>query len=185
MIWKNNRALLLYYVKLCAPFQIHRLNQTGVTVWKHSIRVKIGNFLTCMTLQFDGWPWNTIGNFFYTESSVVHHFKAIGEFKIELQSGNAQFGLKPAIFWLGWPWNLTDDLKNNKAPLLCCFKLCASLPSHQWIQTGVTTRKRPIWVEIDDFFDSHALEIWQMTLKNIWVPFLCHFKLCTSIQSHW
>ena len=42
-------------------------------------------------------------------------------------------------------------LNNNRAPLLCCFKLCASLNSHQWIQTGVTVRKRPIWVKIGDF----------------------------------
>ena len=30
-------------------------------------------------------------NLFYTTSSFVHHFKSIGEFKLELQSGNAQF----------------------------------------------------------------------------------------------
>ena len=29
-------------------------------------------------------------------------------------------------------------LKNNRAPLLCCFKLCASFHSHWWIQPGVT-----------------------------------------------
>ena len=32
-------------------------------------------------------------------------------------------------------------LKNNRAPLLCYFKLCA-FRSHMWIQTGVTVRKR-------------------------------------------
>ena len=30
-------------------------------------------------------------------------------------------------------WWMT--LKNNRTPLLCCFKLCASFHSHQWIQT--------------------------------------------------
>ena len=34
----------------------------------------------------------TIGHLFYATSSFVHHFVAIGEFKLELQSGNAQFG---------------------------------------------------------------------------------------------
>ena len=34
----NNRALLLYY-KLCGSFQSHEWIQTGVTVWKRSIRV--------------------------------------------------------------------------------------------------------------------------------------------------
>ena len=70
-------------------------------------------FLSCVTFKFDGWPWKTIGHLFYTTSSFVHHFKAMGEFKQELQSGNAQFGLKSAIFCPVWPWNLTDDLEKQ------------------------------------------------------------------------
>ena len=46
-------------------------------------------------------------------------------------------------------WWMT--LENNRALLLCCFKLCATFHSHWWIQTGVTVRKRPIWVKFDDF----------------------------------
>ena len=42
----------------------------------------------------NGWPRWTIGHLFCTTSSFVHHVKAIGEFKLELQSGNAQFGSK-------------------------------------------------------------------------------------------
>ena len=42
-------------------------------------------------------------------------------------------------------------LENNRAPLLCCFKLCATFHSHRWIQTGVAVRKRPIWVIFYDF----------------------------------
>ena len=34
----------------------------------------------------------TIGHFFYTTSSFVHTFKSIGEFKLDLQPRNAQFG---------------------------------------------------------------------------------------------
>ena len=30
-------------------------------------------------------------------------------------------------------WWMT--FKNNRAPLLCCFKICASFHSHQWIET--------------------------------------------------
>ena len=41
-------------------------------------------------------------------------------------------------------WRMT--LKNNRAPLLCYFKLCAAFCSHWWIQTGVTVRKRLSWV---------------------------------------
>ena len=47
-------------------------------------------------------------------------------------------------------WWMT--LQNNKAPLLCYFKLCASFPTHWWIQTWVTIRKRWIRVKIDNFF---------------------------------
>ena len=46
-------------------------------------------------------------------------------------------------------WRMT--LKNNRAPLLCYFKLCASFCSHWWIQTGVTVQKRAIWVKFDNF----------------------------------
>ena len=46
-------------------------------------------------------------------------------------------------------WWMT--LENNRAPPLCCFKLCAIFHSHRWIQTGVAVRKRPIWVKFDDF----------------------------------
>ena len=107
---KNNREPLLCYIKLCTSFQSHRWIQTGVTVQRRSIRVKIGNFLSRVTLKFDGWPWTTIGHLFYVASSFVHHFVAIGEFKLKLQSRNAQFWLKSAIYsptlkFDGWPWN--------------------------------------------------------------------------------
>ena len=46
-------------------------------------------------------------------------------------------------------WWMT--LGNNRAPLLCCFKLCATFHNHQWIQTGVAVQKRPISVKFDDF----------------------------------
>ena len=114
--WKtleNNRASLLCYIKLCASFQSHGWIQPGVTVRKRTIRVKIGNFLSRVTLKFDGWPWKTIGHLSYAASSFVHHFIAIGEFKLELQSGNAQFGSKSAIFCPMWPLNLMDDLKKQ------------------------------------------------------------------------
>ena len=44
------------------------------------------DFLSGVTLKFDRWPWKTLGHLFYTMSSFVHHFKAIGEFKLELYS---------------------------------------------------------------------------------------------------
>ena len=74
------------------------------------ISSKSSIFLSLVTLKFDGWPWKTIGYLFYTTSSFVYHFKSIGELKLKLQSGNAQFGSKSAIFCPVWPWNLMDDL---------------------------------------------------------------------------
>ena len=91
MTSKNNRALL-YSVKLCASFQIYWWIQTGFTVQKCSIRAAIGDVLSCVTLKFDRWPWKTIGHLFYATSSFVQHFVAIGEFKLELESGNAHSG---------------------------------------------------------------------------------------------
>ena len=110
MTSKNNRAPLLYYIKLCVSFQIHQWIQTEVTLRKRSIRVEIGNFLSLGTLKFDGWPWKMMGHLFYTTSSFVHHFKSMGKLKLKLQSRNAQFGSKSAIFCLLWPRNLTNAL---------------------------------------------------------------------------
>ena len=52
----------------------------------------------------------TIGHLFYATSSFVYHFRHIGEFKLELQSGNAQSGSNLTIIRAVRPWNLTDDL---------------------------------------------------------------------------
>ena len=113
MTLKNNRAPLLYCFKLCASFHSHQWIQTGVTVRKHSIRVKIVNFLSHVTSKFDRWPWKSIGHLFDVASSFLHHFIAIGEFKLELQCGNSQFESKSAIFCPVWSWNLTDDLEKQ------------------------------------------------------------------------
>ena len=113
MTLKNNRAPLLCYFKLYASFRSHWWIQAGVTVRKRPIWVKIDDFFSLVTLQFDVWPWKTIGHLFYATSSFVHHFVAIGDFKLELQSGNAQSGSNSAIFRAVWPWNLTDDLEKQ------------------------------------------------------------------------
>ena len=118
MTLKNHRAPLLYYVKLCASFQMHSWSQTRVTAWKRSSRVKIGDFLSRVTLKIDIWPWKTIGHLSYGASIFMHHFIANGEFKLELESGNTQFGLKSTIFlsrmtleFDGWPWITIGNLR--------------------------------------------------------------------------
>ena len=113
MTLENNRASLLCYFKLCATFHSHRWIQTGVTVRKWPIWVKLDDFFSRVTLKFDRLHWNTIGYLFSATSSFVHHLVAICEFKLELQSGNAQFGSKSTIFLVVWPCNLTYDLEKT------------------------------------------------------------------------
>ena len=194
-----------------------------------------------MALKFDGWPRQTIGHLFYCTSGFVHHFKSVGEFILELQSGNAQFGSKSGIFmsrvtlkFEGWPWKIKGHLffttpsfvhhfraigefklelqpfftleiwqmtlnkanlrdliattglvislkldsnhgffirvalrfdrwprRNNRAHLLYYVKFCASFQSHGWIQTGVTVRKLIILVNVGDFYP-----VWTWNLTN-------------------
>ena len=91
------------------PHPPQELQSENAQFWKKKSVI----FLSRVTFKFDGWPWKTIGHLFYTTLSFAYHFKAIGEFKLELQSGNAQFRSKSAIFSPVWPWNLTDDLEKQ------------------------------------------------------------------------
>ena len=86
MTLKSNWAPFLCYFNLYASFRSHWCIQTGVTVRKRPIWVKINDFFSRVTLQFDAWPWKTIGHLFYSTSSFVHHFVvAIGVFKLEFR----------------------------------------------------------------------------------------------------
>ena len=92
-------------------------------------------------------------------SSFVHHFKSIGEFKLELQSGNAQLGnwryFVPCDLEIEWMTleNSRAPLLSyiNRAPFLYYIKLCAAFQSHKYIKAGVTVRKPSILVKIGDF----------------------------------
>ena len=152
MTLENNRAPLLYYTKLCASFQIHRWIETEVTVRKHSIRVKIGDFF------WPVWPWNLMDNLGKQKgtSSILHQALCI----ISNPSVNSNWRYSPETLNLGQNrqffalcnleiWQMT--LKNNRALLLCHFKLCVSFHTHWWIQIWVTVRKRPILVKFNDF----------------------------------
>ena len=143
---KKDRAPLLYYIKLCASFQIHQWIKTGVTVLKHPIWVKIDDFFSRVTtssmlLQALCIISKPLGNSNWSFSPETPNLRQ-----------NRQF-FEPhdlAIWWM--------TFKNNRAPLLCYFKPCAAFHSHWWIQTGVTVRKCPIWVNLDDFFSHVTLK---------------------------
>ena len=100
-----------------------------------------------LNLMYDLKKWAH----FYATFIFVHHLMAIGEFILELQTGSARFRSKSSFF--GWCdleiWWMTS--KNNRAPLLRQFNLCASFCSHLWIATGVAVRKRSIQVNIFNF----------------------------------
>ena len=178
MTFKNNRAPLLCYFKLCASFRSHWWIQTGVTVWKRPIWVKLRRFLepcdlkiwrmtfikanlrdliaatglvisNCIQIvnfsarvtgKFDGWACKTIWHLFYATSSFVQHFVPIGEFKLQLQSGNAQFGSKSTIFWAVLPRNFTDDPQQGKSE---GFDSC-DRPSNI-TQIGFKSIFQPLW----------------------------------------
>ena len=65
-------------LKICASFHCHLWIQTGVTVQKLPIWVEIEFFVPC---DVEIW-WMT---FFYATLSFVHHFIAIGEFRLKFR----------------------------------------------------------------------------------------------------
>ena len=85
---ENNRAPFLYCVKLCASFQVYWWIQTGVTVRKRPIRVKIGYFFVPCDIEI--W-WMTLKNnsspllCYVKLCASFHHYKWI---QLDLQPGN-------------------------------------------------------------------------------------------------
>ena len=163
MTSENIKAPLLYYIKLCASFQIHRCIQTGVTVRKCSIRVKIGGFLFLRDLEI--W-WMTLKN---NTTPLLYYIKLCAAFQSHCHIKTGVTARKRSIrVKIGdflsrvtlkidvWPWKTIGHRDR-----ICCFNLCASFHSQLWIQTGVTVRKRPIWVKINDF-----LAVWPWSLTD-------------------
>ena len=145
----------LFYVNVASSFWYHLIAisefKLKFTVWKHSIWVKIGDFLSRVTLKFDGWPWKTIWHLFYVTLSFVHHFVAINdEFQLELQSGNAQFASKSTIFLAVWPWSLTDDLEKEASCIIS-----SSYANSNWSYSPETAKLG---------YDLCDLDLWPMTL---------------------
>ena len=145
--------------------------------------IQIVNFSTCVTVKFDGWPRKTIWHFFYTTPSFVHHFISIGEFKLDLQSRNAQFGWKLVIFDPVWSWNLMDDLGKQQGTssklhqVLCIISKPSVKSNLSYSPEMLKSGNWWLFVPLD-------LEIWWMTLKNNRTPFLYYIKVCASFQSH-
>ena len=103
-------------------FAVSSFVQHFIAIGEFKLELQSGNaqfgsnstiFFSCVTLKFDRWHWKTIGHLFYATSSFVHHFLAIGELKLELQPGNAQFGSNSTIFLAVWPCNSMYDLEKQ------------------------------------------------------------------------
>ena len=78
-------------------------------------------FGLCDLLKFDGQSWKTIGHHFYAPSSFVHHFLAICEFKLDLESGSnlAHVTLK----FGGWPWKTIWHLSYTPSSFFASFRI--------------------------------------------------------------
>ena len=167
MTFKNNRAPLLCYFKLCASFCSHWWIQTGVTVRKRPIWVKINDFLSRVTLKFNGWP---------STRQIWGIWKLRPAYSPETPNlGQNRWCFVPCDLEIWWM-----TLENNRAPLLCCLKLCATFHSHRWIQTGVAVRKRPIWVKFDNFWSRVTLKFDLWPWKTIG-----HLYHATSSSIHY
>ena len=151
MTLQNNRAHFLCYFKLCASFRTHWWIQTWVTVRKRSIRVKIDDFLAVWPRNLMDDPQKQYGIFSMLLQALCIISYPLGNWNLSYSPETPNLGqiprfLEPCDLEI---WSMT--FKNNRVSLLCYLKLCAAFLSHWWIQTGVTVRKRPIWVKFDDF----------------------------------
>ena len=146
MTLKNNRAPLLCCFQLCAWFHCHMWIQTGVRV-----RKQLSLVLTSVTLIFDLWPWPLAWTSLLSMVIIPDNFMMIGWW-VHGEKGVTDRRTDRQTDWLNQSYSCLVAAKNKRAPLPCCFKLCASFHSHQWTLTGVTVRKRPIWVKINEFF---------------------------------
>ena len=119
-----------------------------------------------VTKKFYGWPSKTIGHLFYAISSFVHHFVAISEFKLELQSGNAQFGSNSRIFRAVRPRNLTDKpIINSSLPkVVVMMHISESTLSYTWHK----------------HFSSYC-DVFSCDQAALWTVFSVRLSVCLSV----
>ena len=91
-----------YYTTSCCVYHFKSIGEFKLELQSRNTQSRsklLILFLSRVTLKFDGWPWKTIGHLlilYYI--MLLHHFKAMGEFKLEIQSGNAQFESNRKMF---------------------------------------------------------------------------------------
>ena len=123
MTLKNYRAPLLSIIKLCASFHHHMWIQTRVTV-----RKRLSWVLTSVTLTFDLWPWSfawtSLLSLVITPENFMmirwweHGEKGVTDGRTDRQTDGQNQSYSCLV------------AANNRASLLCYFKLCASFRTH-------------------------------------------------------
>ena len=151
VIWWKTIGNLFHAPKICVSFDTHTWIQMGVIVRKSSNLSKIINFSTHVTLKFDRWPPNTIQHLFYTLLSSVHHFVAVYEFKLELQSRNHLFLSKSLTFR-----KTTGHLLYATLSFMRHFVAICELKLE--LRSGIT--------QIGGEFDFCGIDIWPLTLTS-------------------
>ena len=169
MTLKNDRPPFQCYFKICASFHSRHWIQTGVTVRKLPIRVKIGDFFVpcdleiwqmtlknnrvpplcyfklCASFRNRSWLQTGVTVRIYPIWVKINDFFVPYDFEIwrldiPNLSQNQQFFVPYDLDI----WRMT--LQYNRAAFLSHIKLCASFHRHMLIQTGVTVRKLLNWV---------------------------------------
>ena len=126
-------------------------------------------------------PCKTKGHLFYNTSRFVHHFKAMCEFKLELQSRNAQLGSISVIFCPVWPWNLMDDLGKQMGKSSIP-RQALSIISKPWVNSNWSNN--PETLNLGQFFLSRVtLKVDGWPWKNNRALLLSNIKRCAS--SNW
>ena len=155
---KTKRAPFLCYFKLWASFHNRQFIKTRVTFRKRPICVKIGNFLSRVTLQFDVRSRKTTRHLFFATSSYVHHFVAICKFKTGNTGPNVFFEFVHLISGSYGPQKL-----KNESSLTKITGTVAAIKSLSF------ARKHPNLDKI--CFDLCDLDLWHLTSDLLHVHF--------------
>ena len=148
--------------------------------------------------------WDTANSTFNLENSVM------AKVKLNVHIWGREFNRyvcfsfrgNRTIFWLRyskfhiWPWKFKVKVTTKIGQVMgkqWCQKwkksLCASFCSHWWIQTGVTVRKRPIWVKMDDFFSHVTLQFdvwpWKTIGHRALLCYICNSSLNSHMMMKW
>ena len=173
MTLKNYRAHLLYYIKLCVSFQIHRWIQIDISLRKRSIRVEIGEFLSLVTLKFDLKTQKGTSSILLQALCIISQPSVNSNWSYSQKK--AQFGSKLTIVLAVWLWNLMDDLQKQLGTSSMLLQALCSilypLVNSNWSYSPET----PNLGQIRQFVEPCDLEIWEVTLQNNRAPLLCYF----------